>query len=207
MTRSLRIALAALTLAPFAIRAQETAPAATPQAPAKTAAIEEIVVTAQKRVENVQDIPVSVVAIGGDDVARLKLTDTNDLAGLVPNLQANQINGDGTPVFSLRGVTMNDEEAEKIIRKVIKSNTETLAVADRPDTKTRLEEENRVLDALLPKRLDVDAIVAALQPVAAEIKAAKSEGQATGVAMKHLKASGSTVGGKDVQEAVKKIRA
>jgi iron complex outermembrane receptor protein len=111
VTRSLRLALAALALAPLAARAQEAPPAAAPQpgAPAaRTTAIEEIVVTAQKRVENVQDIPVSVVAIGGDEVGRLKLTDTNDLAGLVPNLQANQINGDGTPVFSLRGVTMND---------------------------------------------------------------------------------------------------
>ncbi len=109
MTRSFRVALAALALAPLGAAAQDAQPAASApaNAPAKPA-IEEIVVTAQKRVENVQDVPVSVVAIGGDDVARLKITDTNDLAGLVPNLQANQINGDGTPVFSLRGVTMND---------------------------------------------------------------------------------------------------
>src|SRR5262249_42704198 len=105
-----------------------------------------------------------------------------------------------------RGTTINDEETLKVVRKLIKSNSETLAVAEKAETKAKLEEENRVLESLLPKTLGVDAIFAALAPVAEEIKAAKSEGQATGVAMKHLKASGAVVGGKDVSEAVKRVR-
>jgi uncharacterized protein YqeY len=106
-----------------------------------------------------------------------------------------------------RGTVMNDEEAQKIVRKLIKSNGETLAVADRADTKSKLEEENRVLESLLPRRLTIDQIAAALSAVAADIKAAKSEGQATGVAMKHLKSTGASVDGKDVAEAVKQLRA
>jgi uncharacterized protein len=105
-----------------------------------------------------------------------------------------------------RGLAPNDEETQKIIRKLIKSNSETLAVAERAEMRAKLEEENRVLESLLPTQLGVEAIVLALAAVAEEIKAAKSEGQATGVAMKHLKASGATVGGKDVQEAVKRVR-
>ncbi len=105
-----------------------------------------------------------------------------------------------------RGTAVDDEEAQKIIRKLMKSNTETLALAVRPEMKVKLEEENRVLESLLPKRLDVDAITAELQAVAEPMKAAKSEGQATGIAMKHLKAGGHSVDGKDVAEAVKKIR-
>jgi uncharacterized protein len=105
-----------------------------------------------------------------------------------------------------RGTVINDEETHKIIRKLIKSNSETLAVVDKAEMKAKLEEENRVLDSLLPKQLGVDAIFAALAAVAEEIKAAKSDGQATGVAMKHLKTIGATVGGKDVQEAVKRVR-
>src|SRR5688572_29126856 len=96
-----------------------------------------------------------------------------------------------------RGTTVNDDETLKVIRKLIKSNSETLAVADKAETKVKLEDENRVLESLLPKTLGLDAILAALAPVAEEIKAAKSEGQATGVAMKHLKASGAVAGGKD----------
>ena len=38
------------------------------------------------------------------------------------------------------------------------------------------------------------------------IKGAKSDGQATGVAMKHLKASGAVFEGNDVAAAVKQIR-
>ncbi len=104
-----RSLLAAALIAPATAFAQEAAPAADSAAPAESAGgIEEIVVTAQKRAQSVQDVPVSVAAIGGDDLERFKVTDTNDLAGLVPNLQVNQINGDGAPVFAVRGITMND---------------------------------------------------------------------------------------------------
>src|SRR5262245_13634356 len=99
-----------------------------------------------------------------------------------------------------RGTEINDDESQKIIRKLIKSNTETIAVVPAGDAKTKLEEENRILDSLLPKQLGVDEIVKVLAGVEGDIKSAKSEGQATGVAMKHLKASGATVGGKEVAE-------
>jgi iron complex outermembrane receptor protein len=97
-------ALSIVLLAPLASVAQEQTVPAADSGPV----IEEIVVTAQKRVQSAQDVPLSVAAIGGDQLENLKLTDTNDLAGLVPNLQVNQINGDGAPVFAVRGVTMND---------------------------------------------------------------------------------------------------
>lgn len=105
-----------------------------------------------------------------------------------------------------RGAQMNDEEAQKIVRKLIKSNGETLAVSDRAEIKAKLEEENRVLESLLPKRLGAGEIATALAAIAEDVKAAKSEGQATGVAMKHLKAEGASADGKDVLEAVKRIR-
>jgi iron complex outermembrane receptor protein len=108
---SIRLALTALAALAAPISAQEepvdpTAPAEKQGALPST--IEEIVVTAQKRAQSVQDVPISVAAIGGGDIDELKIADTNDIAGLVPNLQVNQVIGDGAPVFSLRGVTMND---------------------------------------------------------------------------------------------------
>jgi uncharacterized protein YqeY len=102
---------------------------------------------------------------------------------------------------------LTDDEAGKILKKLIKSNQETMDVTPDASTKTKLTEENRILEALLPKTLSVADIVAALMSVAADIKAAKSDGQATGVAMKKLKSEGATVDGKDVAEAVKQIRA
>lgn len=105
------------------------------------------------------------------------------------------------------GKALSDEEAQKIVKKLIKSNQETIDVSKDDGTKAKLAEEIRILEALLPKTLSVAEIVAALQSVADDIKSAKSDGQATGVAMKKLKSEGATVDGKDVAEAVKRLRA
>ncbi|WP_374649617.1 TonB-dependent receptor [Rhizorhabdus sp.] len=68
----------------------------------------EIVVTAQKRSERLQDVPISVSAIGGDAVRKQRLTSADDLVSKVANLQLTSTVGDGTPIFALRGVSMSD---------------------------------------------------------------------------------------------------
>ncbi len=115
--------------------------------------------------------------------------------------------GEITTEAAREGRRGDDEEARAIVRKLIKSNDESLASGPSDDRRAVLEEENRILGDFLPKSLGVDDIVQALAPVHAAVKAAANEGQATGVAMKHLKASGATVNGKDVAEAVKRVRA
>lgn len=106
-----------------------------------------------------------------------------------------------------RGTAVTDEGVAAIVRKLIKSNEETLAATADAEAKRILVEENVVLASLLPKSLSVADIVAALAPVRDAIKAAGNDGQATGAAMKHLKGAGAVVNGKDVTEAVKQIRA
>jgi uncharacterized protein YqeY len=105
---------------------------------------------------------------------------------------------------------LTDEEGFAVLRKLVKSNEETLAAsqgdAERVATLTR---ENQLLSELLPKGLSVPEIEALLAPVAAGIRAAASDGQATGVAMKHLKTAsppGVSPNGADVALAVKAIR-
>lgn len=106
-----------------------------------------------------------------------------------------------------KAAPVTDEEAAAAVRKLIKSNEETLSLsADSPDRVTALEKEIEVLSALLPKQLSVDDIVKALEPVKEAIVGAKADGQATGVAMKHLKTTGASVNGNDVGAAVKKLR-
>ena len=100
----------------------------------------------------------------------------------------------------------SDEEAAAILRKLIKSNEETLGSSEDEAQKQVLRQEIEVLSSLLPKSLTEDEIVAVLAPVADAIKAAGNDGQATGIAMKHLKAGGAVVGGKDVAAAVKRLR-
>jgi outer membrane receptor protein involved in Fe transport len=62
------------------VNAQAPASAETPQ-------LEEIVVTAQKREESLQDVPLSVNAVSGDKLAAAGIVRMDDLKSYVPNLQ------------------------------------------------------------------------------------------------------------------------
>ena len=105
------------------------------------------------------------------------------------------------------GGTLGDEAVQGILRKLVKSNQETLGLTVDPAQQEVLRKEIVVLEALLPKTLGADDIVALLAPVRDAVRAAANDGQATGVAMKHLKTAGAVVQGKDVGEAVRAIRA
>jgi iron complex outermembrane recepter protein len=64
--------------------------------------IDEIIVTAQKRSESIQSIPVAITALGQDDISRRGIVDVESLAHQVPNLQYGEQTG-GTFII-LRGV-------------------------------------------------------------------------------------------------------
>ena len=105
-----------------------------------------------------------------------------------------------------KNTQLSDEEAAAALRKLVKSNEETLGLSGEGEQATTLKKEIEVLTSLLPKQMSVDEIVAALASQVDAIKAAKADGQAVGVAMKHLKSTGASVTGNDVQAAVKKLR-
>lgn len=102
---------------------------------------------------------------------------------------------------------LTDDEAAQIVRKLVKSNEETLAGTTDAAKRATLEQENAILSSLLPKGLSTDEIAEKLAPVKDAIRAAGNDGQATGVAMKHLKSLGLNIPGGDVQAAVKSLRA
>jgi uncharacterized protein YqeY len=102
---------------------------------------------------------------------------------------------------------LSDDDVRGILRKLVKSCRESLETAPDAEAKATLQEEISVLESHLPKNLSVEQIVEALAPVADAIRGAAAAGQATGLAMKHLKSTGATVEGKDVGEAVSRMRA
>ena len=53
------------------------------------AALEEVVVTATKRAETIQDVPVSVTAVSADMMAKVGIGDMEDLSAVVPNFEIN----------------------------------------------------------------------------------------------------------------------
>ncbi len=105
------------------------------------------------------------------------------------------------------GRPLTDEEGYSVVRKLVKSNEETLAACpDDAETAATIRRENAILSDLLPKALSVAEIQGLLAAVADAIRAAGNDGQATGVAMKHLKSLGTAASGADVAVAVKALR-
>ena len=102
---------------------------------------------------------------------------------------------------------LEDAEVTSVVRKILKSNEETLAVSAEGESAVALRAEIAVLQSLLPRSMSPEDIALALAPVAEAIRAAKSDGQAMGVAMKHLKAAGAAAESGDVKAAVAKVRA
>lgn len=86
------------------------APAMAQDAPQGTSDVPEgeIVVTAAKRSESLQAVPISVSAVSGDALSKSRITNVDSLVTKVANLQLTSIVGDNTPIFALRGVSMSD---------------------------------------------------------------------------------------------------
>ncbi len=82
-SRHLMVAASIAALTPAA-----NALAAEPQTPN---AVEEVVVTAQKRAENIQDVPLSIMAVSAKAMESKNVTDVKGLEKLVPNLRFDTI--------------------------------------------------------------------------------------------------------------------
>jgi iron complex outermembrane receptor protein len=67
-----------------------------------------IVVTAQKRTQNIQDVPISITALGANDLAQRGTLDTDTLSAAVPSLQISNLGAQGIAIFTIRGVSQND---------------------------------------------------------------------------------------------------
>src|SRR6201996_456119 len=67
--------------------------------------LDEITVTAQKRTENLQDVPATVSVIGGDALSELHATQLTDIGAYVPGLQVDSYGTPGQTVLSIRGIS------------------------------------------------------------------------------------------------------
>ena len=71
------------------------------------AALEEIIVTANKRAESANDIGLSISAISGEKLAEQKLTSLEEITSSVPGLTF-ATSQQNTPILTLRGVGFNE---------------------------------------------------------------------------------------------------
>lgn len=74
------------------------------------AQIEEVVVTAQHRAENVQDIPIAVTAISAEELKKADIFDAGTIAQHTPGLSFSEFSP-GQAVPSLRGISSADDGA------------------------------------------------------------------------------------------------
>jgi iron complex outermembrane receptor protein len=73
------------------------------------AVLEEITVTAQKREQSAQDIPVSVTVLSGEDLLQLGIENSNGVADYTPGLTISPVFGVGNiPNIAIRGIGLND---------------------------------------------------------------------------------------------------
>lgn len=69
--------------------------------------LEEVVVTAEHRAVNSQDVPIAMTAFSGDDVAQ-NFEVSSDISAQVPNVQTEAVYGFGTARVGIRGIAQND---------------------------------------------------------------------------------------------------
>jgi iron complex outermembrane recepter protein len=111
MTKSVLMVSAALALLPLPALAQDAA------SEEESVGVADIVVTAQRRAENVQDVPIAISAFSSDQLAAQGITNTLQLGQYVPNLFAFNNTGLGSANgYYLRGL----------------GNTESIATFDPP---------------------------------------------------------------------------
>ena len=67
----------------------------------------EIVVTAQRREQRLSDVGLSISVVGADALQTRNISSAADLANVVPSFQASN-SGLGTPLYTLRGVGVNE---------------------------------------------------------------------------------------------------
>ena len=102
--RATSTAIAVLLLTSAAIAsAEEAAPSG--------GVIEEIVVTAQKRAQSLQDVHISMNAFTQEDIDDLGWTDITQVGNQSPNLDIKYVWGNSMPVFTIRGVGMQSFQA------------------------------------------------------------------------------------------------
>ena len=75
---------------------------------ANAAVLEEVVVTAQKREQNVQDVGIAISAFTGDQMRTLGYSNAQQITALAPGVSTVQPNGEANYGLAIRGAANSD---------------------------------------------------------------------------------------------------
>lgn len=82
-----------------------------PEAAAQTDRIQDIVVTAQRRSQNSQDVPISITAVNSTALDTMGFQQPNDLVNISAGIQVQEVFGKFQPIFAIRGISQSDYNA------------------------------------------------------------------------------------------------
>jgi len=108
LLRSSVTALSAFAAVPGVAWASDPAPAAGDSAMSDSASGNDIVVTARRRAESQQNVPIAVTAFSGEALQRSSIRDMYDLQRAVPSLQVSTQFRKDAPLFQIRGQRTSD---------------------------------------------------------------------------------------------------
>ncbi len=74
----------------------------------QAAVLEEVVVTATKRAESVQDVGIAITAFTGDQMDQLGWTNAQQVTAMAPGVSTVQPNGEANYSIAIRGVANSD---------------------------------------------------------------------------------------------------
>ena len=107
---SLRMSPIAIAIAASSLGTLGSLPIAT-LAQAQDSLIEEVVVTARKREESLQNVPVAVTALSPSQIEQSGIQSVIDVAKLVPNVELHAVTQSGASLgASIRGMAFDDLE-------------------------------------------------------------------------------------------------
>lgn len=92
-------------LVPLTALAQAAAAAASPAASTPSGEIARVVITAQKRKEDIRDVPLSVSVLSGEQLQAQQITTVEDLTRNIPNVSFSSQGGPGLGTVEIRGVS------------------------------------------------------------------------------------------------------
>ena len=75
---------------------------------AQSKLLEEVIVTAQKREESLQDVGIAITAFTGEQLDAFGFTNSTELTAFTPGVHVSGNNGGATQQFTIRGATQND---------------------------------------------------------------------------------------------------
>ncbi len=141
----------------------QTAPAApAPQAASSNSDDSDIIITATKRAQTLQDVPISVSVTNAATLEKAQIVDLNDLQSVVPSLKVTQFQSAGQTNFTIRGFgngngNIGIESSVGVFIDGVYRSRSASAISDLPDVE-RIEVLRGPQSTLFGKNVSAGAI-------------------------------------------------